>query len=434
MHILLNPIKLIIVLITSLLPAISVAEDLYSIYQLALLNDPTFLAAEERQLAQAESLPQARASLLPSLNATADKRLHHQSTTTSEKYSSNQYQLLLTQPIINFPSWNKYSYAESKVAASKANLAAAKQDIIIRVATQYFAILNATDSLKLAKGQLKAFDKQLNQAKQRFSAGMAAKTNVNEAQARRDNAFAQEIAATNTIENEYEVLRELISKNVTKVLPLKKEIKLQRPDPNNMEQWVTKATANNLLLQAKRFDRQAAKNRINQERTEHLPYVDLTGSISKSKNESIKANPHSKNKQIGLTLTMPIFSGGGMSSRTTQVIHEHQAIQQDFEKQYRLTQSNTRQAYREILTKISEIKALKQAVASNKSALKATSAAFDVGTRTMVDVLNAEHNLLTAEKNYASSRYNYLLATLKLKETAGTLSDQDLKQINSWFN
>lgn len=410
----------------------SYASDLLDLYKLAQNNDPIIQAAHQEQLATAQALSIQKGLLLPQISATVSSTGNK--TNTSQDYNNNGMVINLTQAIFNLPNWHNIIQAKYQAKQGNAKYAAAEQELIVRLATNYFSVQNARDNLNFATAKRKAFARQLEQTKQRFKAGLIAITDVHASQARHDIAKAEEIIATNNLANTKELLRVIVGTIPKKLAKLKTTIKLNKPKPNKIEHWVQAATAQNLNIEYARQQMAIAKQAMQSNITAHFPTLDLTASHSKTINKnpniisSILRDSH--NQTIGLKINIPIFSGGITNARAKQARFSYMAAKHQLTKQYREITSATRQAFRSVLSKISEVTALKQAVKSGQSALEATEASYNAGTRTIVDFLNAQSDLLEAKKNHANARYQYILETLKLKQAAGTLSPDDVGAVN----
>lgn len=408
------------------------AEDLSTILNLAIEADPTIKEAEATKLASLELLPQARAQLLPTVAANAGTTYTNSNNQLLGRYNTFTYGATLSQQVLNIANWLKYQQADESVKSAVASYEDAKQDLIIRVTQQYFNILKALDDLNFAKAESKAFSQHLAETRQKFKAGVIAITDVNEAQAKYDSAVAQEISSINELSNQKEIMGEITGVPAKDISILKYNISLHPPQPNNIEYWVETSVKENFLIQSKNFDVEAARKNKEVQRAGHYPTIQADGSTAKAKSappSPVKANTNT----IGLTLTIPLFSGGSITSKTRQAAHQYElAIQQSLEAKRKVI-SNVRQSYRGVLTQISQIKALQQSVISGKSALDATQAAFEVGTRTIVDVLNSQSDLLSAKSNLSKARYDYILNSFKLKRYAGNLQIEDVNIINGWL-
>jgi len=423
------------------------AEDLLTIYQLAKQNDPVIQAKKAEQLAALEVKPQALAEFLPTISANATNLANNikatsgnslsssttgnNSSTTITHYNQSTYGLTLTQPIFYYQQWVAYAKSDEQVKGANAAYGAAEQDLIVRTAQKYFAVLKAIDALKYAKAQRKAFAKFLEQTQQRFKVGLIAITDVQIAKAQHDNAYAQEIAAENELENQKEKLREIVGLPIQQLSTLREDLTLKTPDPANLEQWVNTALDQNLSLQASKSKVNSARADIKMAQADHLPTLNVQSDLQRQTSTPLSAS--TTTSDVMLKVALPIFSGGATRSKTKQAVYTYEKNQKEMETLYRQIESNTRQSYRGVLTQISQVKALKQAIISNTSALKATDAAFNVGTRTIVDVLKAQSDLIQAEQNYANARYEYILQSVQLKQAAGTLSPEDIQHINSWL-
>lgn len=414
---------------------------------MAKQNDPVIQAKKAEQLAALEVKPQALAEFLPTISANATNLANNikatsgnslsssttgnNSSTTITHYNQSTYGLTLTQPIFYYQQWVAYAKSDEQVKGANAAYGAAEQDLIVRTAQKYFAVLKAIDALKYAKAQRKAFAKFLEQTQQRFKVGLIAITDVQIAKAQHDNAYAQEIAAENELENQKEKLREIVGLPIQQLSTLREDLTLKTPDPANLEQWVNTALDQNLSLQASKSKVNSARADIKMAQADHLPTLNVQSDLQRQTSTPLSAS--TTTSDVMLKVALPIFSGGATRSKTKQAVYTYEKNQKEMETLYRQIESNTRQSYRGVLTQISQVKALKQAIISNTSALKATDAAFNVGTRTIVDVLKAQSDLIQAEQNYANARYEYILQSVQLKQAAGTLSPEDIQHINSWL-
>ena len=424
---------------TALIARPASAADLLQVYQMAVQHDAQYQQAVAANLATQEQKPQALAQLLPNANLSAN-------TTNSNSYSNggfnfggqttfdtNQhgYTFSMTQPLFSWDRYLQLRKADATIAQADATLNAAKLDLIVRVANAYFNILAAEDNLAFAKADTKSLSRQLDQTNQRFEVGLTAITDVQEARSGYDRAVAAEIVAENNVDNTREALREIIGDYVTNYSTLKEEIPLVKPDPDSIEQWTQTALKQNLDIMSELHAVDAAREQVKIYRAGHLPTVELQGSHTFNYNSGGRFGAN-KNKadNIGLQLSLPLYSGGMVNSRTRQAVHQLDQELQKLVQAQRASQKNTRQSYLGVISGISQVEAYKQAVVSSETALQAVQAGFEVGTRTAVDVVTAESNLSQNKKDYARSRYDYLINTLKLKQAAGILSEDDVTNIN----
>lgn len=416
------------------------AIDLVGVYKLAVENDPAYRAAQATYQAALESKSQSRAGLLPQLNLSAHYTDNDRESTGGTlpgnySYNSNGYTLSLTQPLFHKENFVAVSQADAQIAQASAVFDNAKQDLILRVATQYFEVLSSIDDLAFAQAEVKAISEQLLQTKQRFNVGLTAITDVHEAQARYDQAVASEIAAQNTYEISRENLREITGQDLAGLAALKSDHPLVAPDPQDIQQWVKTALDQNALLTAANKGVDVANDNVRLSKAGHYPTLDLVANhTSTDLDENAPGGTQtSDDTSVSLQLNIPLYSGGLTSSRTRQANFLLQQARENLEQQRRATERLTRTAYLGVIANISQVKALKQALASSRTALEATQAGFEVGTRTAVDVLDSQRELYRAERDYARSRYNYLLETLRLKLAAGNLTEEALQQINPWL-
>jgi len=426
----------IIITLAYFIPAYAHAtssKNLSQIYALAVLQDPTLQAAQAALRANRQVFPQALAQMAPNLSASYNTTATQSNLFYLGSYNTTNYSFNLTQPIYHPEHWAQLEQARYIAKGAGAVYLSATQALMIRVANQYFAILGSLDDLHFTQAQRKAFKRQLEQTQQRFEVGLIAITDVQDAKARFDSAVADEIAAANAVADQYEKLREITGdpiENVT-LFPTTHPLALLPPTPNNQETWVTTAHRENLDIIAAKETAQQLKAAVAFQAAGHYPKVDVTGSLGRSKNAPpFPFDLLGYSKSVALNISVPIFAGGGVIFRTQEAKARYEEALKKLEVQQRATDSETRQAFRGVLTALSGVQALHQAALSSKTALDATQAAYEAGTRTMVDLLNAQSDLFKAERDHAKARYQYLLEGLKLKQAAGVLSAQDLFAVN----
>ena len=351
----------------------------------------------------------------------------------------------MTQPIFDWAAWNTIEQADATVAQAEATYVAAQQSLILRTATAYFNVLNARDTLAADHAATAANSKQLEQAKEKYEVGMSAITDVENAQAAYDQSVANEISAQQQVTNAEESLRAITGQPVTDLLEPTPDMPLRSPDPASAQQWVDQALKQNPNLLAAQSAADAASAAIGIKRAGYMPTLDLVLSHTKNTDNqsgtltgpspSTTPNPFASPSDITgntalLQLSWPIFSGGGTWAQVSQAQRQYDAALDNVKLVNRQTEQSARTAYLGVLTGISQVQALKQSVKSNQTSMDATETGLQVGTRTIVDVLTARQNLLTAETGFSNARYTYLENVLQLKQAAGTLSENDIKQIN----
>ncbi len=425
---------------TAMLLAMPVAaQDLRQVYDLALEADPVFRAAEARRRAALESRPEALAGLLPSLTLSGQRSEATQKIIASpfsapgrRDFSDTTLALSLSQPLFRRDRIILLRQAGARVAQAEFEYQQVHQELLLRVAQAYFDVLAAIDNLSFAEAEKKAIGQQLNQTRQRFNVGLTAITDVHEAQARHDQAVARAIEARNGLAVARESLRAIIGRLPKTLARLAPDMPLVRPDPEDEEAWVRQALEQNLALLAAQQAVEVARQEVARAGAGHWPSVDLVASHQYSDRGGIFAF-EATDTAVGIQFSLSLYQGGGVSAAARRAAHEYDAALQNLEQVRRATEQGARSAFLTVLADISRVKALKQVLKSTETALEATEAGFEVGTRTAVDVLNARRELYRARSEYAAARYRYLLQTLKLKQAAGILAEADLDRINAWL-
>jgi len=434
------------------LPGVSAANELLDLYHQAQDQDTTLKAAKFQRDAAVEVRPQALSALLPQLNAeTGLTRTRNEITTTTTRIitdptnpaasvttsstfsyynTNNNYQVTLSQSIWSFENFRRLKEASVQVAQAEASYRSTQQALILRVAQAYFNVLAAIDTVRTNKAERSANDRQLQQAKKRFDVGLAAITDVQEAQASYDTSNATLIASERTLSNAKRALSEITGQYHDSVgQTLREEIPLASPNPVAADAWVDAARKENYDVQAAQLQAEAAQKNIGVLRARHLPTLDLQGSYGVSDNSS-NFNSDSSSGSVGLRLTIPIFSGGNTSSLVRQANATYEQNRASAEGMVRSVERQTRDAYEGVISGIASVQANQQSVKSNQTALDSSQLGLQVGTRTEVDVLNALRNLFVAQRTFYQSRYDYLLSVLTLKQQAGRLTENDLSEID----
>ncbi|RUQ37770.1 MAG: type I secretion protein TolC [Candidatus Competibacteraceae bacterium] len=408
------------------------AEDLIQVYRQALDSDPVLKAASASREASQEAQPQARALLLPKIQAVADQGRSFGiagSPTSQSAYNSHNYAIQLVQPVYNRGSQVQQQLANAVVNQSDVDFHNAQNQLILRVAQGYFGVLAALDNLTYATAAKNAFARQLEQANRRFEVGLATITDVYDAQARFDAAVSSEIEYTNKLADAREQLRQLTGQEYAELNLLSERMPLTLPKPSDPEAWVNLALESNLGLRSAGYGVDQARENVNLQKAGHYPTLDLQANRADLYNNATD----STGSTVNLELTIPIYSGGAVSSQSRQAAYSYEAARQDLENLQRDIIRTVRNAYRGQETAISQIKALDQTRISTRSALEANQAGYEVGTRTIVDVLNAERDVYLAEANYAQARYSYIANYLALRQAAGQLSEDDVTELNGWL-
>jgi outer membrane protein len=421
------------------------AEDLLAVYNLARANDPKFSAAQSVYMAERERLPQARAGLMPTLSARAARDRNNNETITDSfiisrpsaqfEYSSSEYSLRLSQPVYNAALFSEFSQAKAEVRRAEAEYASASQDLILRVAQAYIEALLAQDGLEFTRAEKLAIQRQLESAEARLKVGLATITDVHDAKARFEIAAAQETEAENALEDKREALRELTGRSPESLARVGANMPLITPEPADINQWAEKSLTQNYSLLAKRAATESAGEEIKRQRAGHYPTLDLVGTRSRNDADGSITGPgiRADSTVVGLQLNVPLFQGGLVSSRTEAASHRYDAAQQEFEATRRATERGARASYLGVAGGAEKVTALSQAVVAGESALEAKTQGFAAGINTNLDVLDATRDLYRAKRDLSSARYDYLLNMLRLKQSAGILSENDVSQINGWL-
>ncbi|HET9650909.1 MAG TPA: TolC family outer membrane protein [Usitatibacter sp.] len=411
------------------------AADLLSIYRDALVSDPVYQSARAQYQASIEALPQARAGYLPLVGFTASVFHNDVNRQIADNlhYDTQSYVVTLSQPIFRLQNWIQIDQAKQQVLQAESNLASAQQDLATRVAQAYFDVLLARDNVALSQAQKTAISEQLAQAKRNFEVGTATIVDTLEAQARFDQASAKEISDQNDLEVKQRALQQLLGRLPDGLTPLRDPLELAEPTPRDIEQWVKSAADSSYQVAIARASYDIAQQEIGRQRAAHLPTLDLSGSASHVIDPTSAAPPVStisNNASVGLTLSIPIFSGGLVESRVRQAVALRDKASEDLENAQRTVAQSVRSAYLNVTSGIAQVKALEQALVSTQSQLDSTILGRDVGVRTSVDVLNAQQQVFQTRRDLQQARYNYLMNTLRLKAAAGLLADADIEQVN----
>jgi outer membrane protein len=434
------------------------ADDLMQIYQQARSSDPTLAGAEATKLSTDENVDQARAQLLPQIAAalsytratggsnsssfvpdpvTGQNELVLSTSTT---FYTRSLGTTLDQSLVDVSRWTALKSSKYSADAGAATYDAAQQQLLINAAQVYFSVLTALDALKFADANEKALNRQLEQAQQRFEVGLAAITDVNDAKAQHDAAVANVISAQNAVDQARETVRQLTNKEPGEFRKLREDLPLDHPNPDDPKAWVELATRQNPSLTSASFQVEAANQNINTARAGHLPVLNAQLGYARSPSwgdtEFRGSSFHDSSDpkwggSIGVVLSVPIFTGGLTQSRVRQAIYTRDFAQDQYELVRRQVEAATRNNFRSVIAGASEVEATKAAVVAAQSSVEATQAGYEVGTRTIVDVLISQQTLLQAQSSYSLARHTFVLDGLLLKQAAGVIEVKDLELINA---
>ena len=440
------------------------ADTLREIYELALQNDAQLKSLEARYRASLETEKLSRAALLPQVNASyeySESDTNRESkyvqnynplvvfdTTSQDKTDREGYQVSLNQAIFDLPAWFSFRAGKAVSRQAEAIFAADQQDLILRTVTGYLAVLRAQDNLTASRARERAFQRQLEQTRQRFEVGLIAITDVHEAQAAYDLSRVDRITDENSLNVALEKLSVLTGQQHSNLHLLGDGFDIRQPDPPDRSAWVDFAIENNFRLAAARHGEEAARKTATAQRMGHLPKV--SGNISWSdyetegtgKNRVIldpplepisNSNPldGSREEEIyQVRVEMPLFAGGAVSANRRKAAQEYLAARESRINLMRNTVTDTRSLHMTVRSDVARVAARRQSIVSSQSALDATTAGYEVGTRNVVDVLNAQNVLFSAKRDYAQARYDYVGNMLRLKQQAGLLSPEDIHQLD----
>jgi len=431
--------SLALALAVALSPLAANAADLLQVYEMARNGDPQLASTESNRLYTKEGQVQARANLLPSLNGqatlnrarTSQDGVSGSTTATSRRYSIGGEQTLF--------NWTQFANLRAQREISKAadfDLESANDDLIVRTATTYFNVLVAIESLSAAQTNEAAAKKQFDYADKRLEVGLAPITDVHEARAQYDQARANTILARNTLADAYQALTELTGQPVQGLRSLPEDFRPELPaNRGDVDRLVADAITQNPALKAQELKVNAAESSVSAARGGHYPTLSLGGSWGKSASwgDSVGASssgPDTTTNSIGLTLNVPIFAGGATQSYVRQALAQRDMAQDGYEQQKRALDRNTRNAYQAVVAGISEVEARRLAVVSAQSAYDASQVGLEVGTRTVLDVVQNQRTLFQAKRAYAQAGYNFLLSRLQLSQAIGGLDVAEVQDVN----
>ncbi|AZF40679.1 Outer membrane channel TolC (OpmH) [Pseudomonas sp. R1-43-08] len=425
---------------------LSARTDLVSVYQEAVDNNADLAAARAQYGAQKEVVPQARAGLLPNLTGGADinnVRTQIDTPAATANRDAHSWRATLSQPLFRADRWFQLQAAEATNEQAALQLSATEQNLILQSAESYFAVLRAQDNLASTKAEENAFKRQLDQSNERFDVGLSDKTDVLQSQASYDTARANRILAQRQVEDAFEALITLTNRQYNSIQGIVHTLPVLPPLPNDAKAWVETAGRQNLNLLASNYAVTAAEETLKQRKAGHAPTLDAVAQYEKGDNDALGfSNPNAfrtpyrgdvEQRTIGLRLNIPIYSGGLTSSQVRESYSRLGQTEQQREGLRRQVVENTRNLHRAVNTDVEQVQARRQSIISNQSAVEATEIGYQVGTRNIVDVLDAQRQLYASVRNYNNSRYDYILDNLRLKQAAGTLNPGDLQDLTRYL-
>jgi len=418
------------------------ALDFKQVYQAALEQDATIRASRAAADSGRERLPQARAGLLPQVSASAGRNFNSLDTTSpnilgelgtiNDRYFSDNKSLQLRQPLVNMQRWLQFEQAKSMVAETEATLDRDLQNLVVRVAGAYFEYLMSDEQLELVLAQKKMYTSLVDAAKKGIAAGSGTRTDIDDAQARLDMASAQELEARQNQDQTRRQLEVLINQPVASVAKLNvPALKLVGPVPASLDEWTSRAEKNSPEIKAMQARLEAARREVSKSQAGHLPTLDAVAQWSNSGSENItRINSRYENKSIGLQLNVPLFSGGYVNSTIRQAVAEQTRAEETLEALRRDLGVRVHKEFRGVSEGVMRVRALEQAVRSADQMMKSTQMSFKAGSRTQLDVLNAQQQYTMALRDLAQARFVYLMSKVKLASLAGDDAVASVDDVN----
>ena len=421
------------------------AENILDVYKTAKDNDAVLGAANASFAASKELVPQARSLLLPSIggqvNTSKTNRdiLLRGQPALGETYNDNGWNAQLRQPVLNLASWYTLGSAKSSVKAASMQLEAESQDLIVRVIEAYLNILRTKDRLDTTSAEVTAVQRQLEQVQQRFEVGLVAITDVLESQAVYDSTVVRRIQAESDHDISFETLITLTGRSYDQLARLSQTLPIVDPNPKDEEEWVATALRSNLGIKAAAAQLAAARSDVRARRSDHLPTIDATATYADSVTGGQNffggaGDTTTENTIYALSLTVPLYQGGAVRSKVREANARVVQSQEQLLNQKRSVTRNTRNLFKSVATDVVRVEARLKAIRSSQSALEATETGYEVGTRNIVDVLQAQQRLFSTQFDYADSRYNYVVNLMRLKQATGKLTQEDLEELNQFVD
>ncbi|WP_027855851.1 TolC family outer membrane protein [Marinobacterium jannaschii] len=416
-------------LVASLQAVPASAGTLADIYREAVKNDPQLRAAQASYRATAETLPQAKAGLLPDISLSGNQTWND---TDSKSFDNTGLTLSLTQPVFDASRW--YSFQRGKVISEQARLQfdQSAQNLIFRTVDAYLNVLRAINNLETNQAQERAIKRRLDQVNAQYEVGQIAITDVQEAQASYDNARVARIEAEGDLDNSYDALERLTGSTVNEVETLRDNYPIEAPEPPEAKPWLEKARKQNLGIQISDASVRSARENIRISRAGHSPTVNLNASYDYD-DGSFTTDDSIETTSIGLSFKLPLYQGGGTSSRILESEYRLTEAMENREDTLRDVTQQTRGLLRNLRTDVLSVSARAQSIKSSETALEATELGYNEGTRNVVDVLNAEQQLYAAQRDYANARFGYVTNLFRFKQQIGTLNPDDIEVLDQWL-
>lgn len=422
------------------LPFIASAQstDLLSLYKKAENYDAEIFAAQSAYLAEQEGQKIEFAGLLPTVNARAS--LSHTNSnglsSSDNSYKQKNYYLSLSQPLLNLPTWHSVSASEQRTLLAQVDYLTAQQNLILNVATAYFKVLREQENLRSDHSQEAAVKRQYEQAKEQFDVGLIAITDVHEAKASYDASQTARIRSEGNLTIALENLSRITGEYTNELHGLNPDFPIAMDTSISAEKWLESAQNHNLGIKIAHYAYKASEALLKSKKAAHLPTVSLDANYSNSAftNYYAAGNDDSESSELAITLNMPLYSGGATQAGVRQARHQVAEAKHNLTLAQRQAKIETRTEFISLETNIQTVESLQQNIVSRESALEATREGYKVGTRNIVEVLDAERNYFTALRDYANARFDFVESSLRIKRAAGTLSVKDIEALNAWLS
>jgi len=431
--------KLLISSLLSLViaPAFAGSTDLISLYEKAENYDAETFAAHSAFLAEQEGENLSFASLLPSLNASVSAGRTNSNSNQlpgDDSYKTQNYRVSLSQPLLNLPSWHSVSSSEQNTLKAQTTYLSAQQSLILNVASAYFNVLREQENLRSEQSQEAAVKRQYEQAREQFDVGLIAITDVHEAKASFDASQTSRIRSEGNLTIAIENLSRITGEFAPQLHTLKKDFPIAMDQNSSTEQWVASTFAHNLDIKIADYALKTVEAELKSKRAQHLPTLDLSASYSNAKfTNYFNSNRNGEDSELALNLNIPIYSGGATQAGIRQTRFQVEQAKHTLTSVQRQARIETRTEYINLTTNIQTVESLKQNIVSRESALEATREGYKVGTRNIVEVLDAERSYFTSLRDYANARFDFIESNLRIKRSAGTLSVKDIADLNAWL-
>jgi len=439
-----SPIVAAVVCLLGSGPA-AVAADLLEVYEVSVQQDPQLQAAIYEYEAARESVPQSKAALFPDLSLNYEYLDTRQDIKSSDNvvfgsgvtdFPTTSYGLVLTQPVFRFGDWQGLKQSHARVAQAVAELAAARQDHILRVSQLYLGVLAARDDLEFARAEKAAIDRHRELAQRRRRSGLATRTDEYDASARFALASSREIEAQNRLDDAEQALFESTGELIVDLAPLGETIPLQLPAPADVDHWVDESIQQNLAVEARRQAIVVSEKEIQRQKGNYYPSLDLVARLDNrdTRGSLFGGGSEVETADIALRFSMPLFQGGAAKSRVRQATFEYRRSLEELRREEYGVMRESRSAYLGVISGASRVDALTESLAAQESALEAKKRGYQSGINTALHVLDAERDLYLIKRDHAQARYDYLVSTLRLRRAAGILSEADLTYINGMLS